>query len=170
MRIRFTKGPSRDDGVEILDECGGRVVGRVPKKGPVPHDAAHLVVEGAVGAQTAFWGRVAAGASFDEIASIARRGGHPSAKRVERDADPEIHELIQAERLVECLEAELWAGHADDATLLDVLARACRQSRVPVPELDSAALERARADLAQLRQSWEALEPGQVLELVWSPG
>lgn len=42
-----------------------------PKKGQIPHDAIHLIVERHLGLHTAFWGRVAAGSDPKEVGLIA---------------------------------------------------------------------------------------------------
>ena len=64
----------------------------------------------------AFWGRIAAGAHPEDLAAISRAGGHASAKRAARP-ETDVVELVQAERLVECFEAELWSEPAPPADL-----------------------------------------------------
>lgn len=167
MRVRFHKRPGRADRIEGVRPDGSSFGADVPKKGPVlPHDAVHLVVERALRCERSFWGRVAAGASFAEVGAIARRGGHASASRVRRDPDPDIVELVQTERLVECFEAELWSGAPPDQAQFDgVLAAACAESRVPRPALTAAAMARIRAELAELAAAWRVLSAGATLEL-----
>ncbi|MCG8591546.1 MAG: hypothetical protein MJE66_19800 [Proteobacteria bacterium] len=68
MRVDFTKG--RDSDAVSIERADGTVAAtRFPKKGPVPHDAIHLLVEEELGLSRAFWGRVAAGAHPEDIAT-----------------------------------------------------------------------------------------------------
>ena len=83
MRIIITKG-ERDDRIEVLRADGSGASTRFPRKGPVPHDATHYVVESGLGITKGFWGLVAAGRHPEEIAEIAKAAGHASAKRASR--------------------------------------------------------------------------------------
>src|SRR3990167_4547408 len=60
MRIDITKGTS-DDAIAIERADGTRALTRFPKKGPLPHDGVHAIVERALGFRRAFWGHVAGG-------------------------------------------------------------------------------------------------------------
>lgn len=167
MKADFIKGKTED---QIFIRGPGQVVEelRFPKKGVIPHDAVHLIVEQELHIKTGFWGQIAAGARPGEVADKARNGGHASAKRP-GNPKPEILELVQAERVVECFEAEMWSGPASHEVFLDVLDAACAQSRVPPPRVTPEQIERVRAALAAVRDQWMPLPIGGSISLDWNP-
>ena len=165
MQITFTKGQT-EDWITAIRADGSRAETRFPKKGPVPHDAVHLLVERGFALEMGFWGMVAAGHHPEHLAALAKAAGHASASRAE-EPDASIVELIQAERLVECFEADLWSGGGDDATLNAIARTACGYSQVPMPPLADGALAQIRAELAEFAQSWIAAPVGHVTQLSW---
>ena len=155
IMVEIAKG-ARDDRVTITDLHGVVTKFHFPKKGPLPHDGVHHVVESLMGLRTAFWGRVAAGHSPDEIQQLAHAGGHPSSKRAGQPA-PAIVEMVQAERLVECLEADAWSGGVGDLTTFnEVYVAACAQSCVAPLALDEAAFSQLRGGTVELQRQWAA--------------
>ncbi|MEZ5920404.1 MAG: hypothetical protein R3C60_03530 [Parvularculaceae bacterium] len=165
MQITITRG-ERDDLIEMLRKDGSRAETRLPKKGPIPHDAVHFVIERALGFRNAFWGAVAGGRHPEEIAAIAAAAGHPSAKRA-REPDPAIVEMIQAERLVECFEAEIWGGPGDLETLQSVSDAAMAYSKVPAVMISEDQLQRVRAGLEKLKKDWAATKTGETISFDW---
>ena len=147
MEIAITKG-QRDDAIAITRDDGSAVATRFPHKGPVPHDAVHYFVERRLALRDAFWGQVARGMHPEDIAAMAKAGGHASAKRADIP-DAAIVEMIQAERLVECFEADLWSGGGTDSDLLAVAAAGCAASKVPMLVVDPNAIGRIRGEIAQ---------------------
>ena len=153
ITVEIIKG-AREDRVTVTRAAGAGVSFQFPKKGPLPHDAVHYVVESVMGLQQAFWGRIAAGQSPDSIQQLAHVGGHPSAKRAGKPA-ADIVEMLQAERLVECLEADAWSGGAGDvATFSEVYTAACAQSGVAPLLLDEQHLARLRTGMQELARQW----------------
>lgn len=168
MLIEITKG-HRDDAIRIVRADGSMAATRFPKKGPVPHDAVHWFVERALGLNDGFWGKIAAGAHPEELAALAKAAGHASASRA-GDPDASIVELLQAERLVECFEAELWSmadGAGDDAGLIAMAETACAASRVSLPALSPATIAAVREPLGTFSAQWCAAAPGYVAVLGW---
>lgn len=166
MRIRIQRGPSSDS-LEAHPGMGVAVRFSTPHKGPVPHDAVHLFVERAFGLQRGFWGLVSEGLSPDDIQALATTGGHASAARA-GTPDPGIVQLLQAERLVEIFEADLWGGgQGDEADLISLAGTACAQSHVPPPPVPEGAVAQVRADLAAFARTWTALPRGGEVELEW---
>lgn len=144
----------REDLVVITRADGEVDRFRFPAKGPLPHDGVHHVVESVMELREAFWGRIAAGQSPEDIQRIAHAGGHASAKRAIRPAVA-IIEMIQAERLVECLEADAWGGEQGDfTTFREVYAAACAQGCVDPLPLDADVLARLRRGMAILARQW----------------
>ena len=166
MWIEITKGAQKD---RIVATRGDSSIAAttLPKKGPVPHDAVHWFVERELGLAGAFWGMVAAGREPEQIAAIAKAAGHASASRAEVP-EPQIVELLQAERLVECFEADLWGGGGAAADLIAVAATACDYSHVPLPELGEQDVERIRKQLGDFARAWIAAPVGHVAKLEWS--
>ena len=165
MQITFTKGQT-EDWITAIRADGSRAETRFPKKGPVPHDAVHLLVERGFALEMGFWGMVAAGHHPEHLAALAKAAGHASASRAE-EPDASIVELIQAERLVECFEADLWSGGGDEATLLDIARTACGYSHVAMPPLADDGIAAIRAELGTFAQGWIAAPVGYVATMQW---
>lgn len=160
MKIEITKG-ARDDAIRIIRADGSEAFTRFPHKGPVPHDAVHWFVERGLGLSDAFWGKVSKGAHPEELAEMAKAAGQASAKRA-RAPDPAVVELIQAERLVECFEAELWSGGSDDAGLLTMAKGGCATSHVPLPRIEAPSLRETPARLRAFAAVWISAPAGHV--------
>jgi hypothetical protein len=157
----------REDWIAITRADGSRIETVFPHKGPVPHDAVHLFVERALGLGQAFWGMVAGGRHPEEIAGMAKASGHASAKRA-AIPDASIVELLQAERLVECFEADLWnGGDGDPETFIAVAKTACLASHVPPPPLSADMIGRIRTELRTFARDWQAAGPGHTVRLEW---
>lgn len=166
MRITFTKG-QREDWITIVRDDGSRAETRFPHKGPVPHDAVHLFVEAGLGLDHAFWGLIAGGRHPEELSELAKAAGHASAKRA-GVPDASIVELLQAERLVEVFEADLWSGsHGDEGALLDLGQTACSYSHVPMPNVPDAGVTTIQMAIADFAQRWAAVPIGQVAQFSW---
>jgi hypothetical protein len=167
MRITITKG-EREDRIEALRPDGSSVRTSFPHKGPVPHDAVHFYVESSLAIDDAFWGMVAAGRDPEEVAEIAKANGHASAKRA-TVADETIVRLVQAERVVECFEADLWSGSTTDpSTIREAIAAGCAQSLIPPLEVGDEAIATIRSHLNDLVRRWPAAKPGERLVLNWT--
>ena len=168
MKVRITKGV-RDDGLEMLRDDGSIVHTRFPKKGPVPHDITHFIVERQLGLNDGFWGKVAGGAHPEELGAMAKSAGHASAKRA-RLPQFDIVEIIQSERIVEAFEAELWSGGEDNDAVRAMAQSGCEQSLVPGLAMADAVIDAARAALRDFRDRWSVLDTGGQVELSWSGG
>ena len=166
MRIRIRRGVSSDT-LEVCPDGKGEIRFVTPHKGPVPLDAVHLFVEQGFGLQRGFWGRVAEGLAPDDLQALASAGGHPSASRAHA-ADSGILQLLQAERLVEIFEADLWGGcQGDEADLLALAGTACANSHVPLPPIPTGAVASVRAGLAAFARTWADLPRGGEVALEW---
>ena len=163
MDVEFTKGNDRDF-IEARRVDGTTEKTTFPKKWWFPHDAVHLIVERRLRFQHGFWGRIAGGATSDAIAAIAKAGGHASSKRAVRPS-VEITELLHAERLVECFEAEMWSKRSDNATFRGILDAACSQSKMPSPDLSDEEIGDIRKELEETLETWRALAVGESLTL-----
>ena len=166
MEICFTEG-AVSDGITVERADGSTCAFRLPHKGPTPHDTVHYFVERELGRTRGFWGLVASGLNPDAVGALAIAGGHASAKRL-REPDTAIVELIQAERLVECFEAEAWSGSRDDQGLRDMAAAGWSASRVPPLELGDTAIDAIRSALGSFMADWQATRTGGSLQLIWT--
>jgi hypothetical protein len=166
MRIEVTKDKT-DDAIRITRADGSAANTRFPKKGPFPHDLVHVAVEETLGLRHAFWGMIASGRHPEEIGALASSLGHSSAAKA-HVPDPSIIELIQAERLVECFEAEIWGGPTELEVLQSVADAAFSASLVPRIELSPEAVSAVRARLTALRADWDALPHGGTLSCDWT--
>ena len=166
MQITFTKGRG-EDWIGIVRGDGTRADTRFPHKGPVPHDAVHLFVEAGLGLARGFWGMVGEGRHPEELAELAKLGGHASAKRA-TEPDAGIIQLLQAERLVEVFEADLWSGSSsDEAALLELGRTACDYAHVAMPEVSEGAIGRIREAIARFAADWQSVPAGQTIQLTW---
>lgn len=166
MEITITKGQS-EDRIAIAHADGRRMETTFPKKGFIPHDAVHLFVERELGLKQAFWGMVAAGRHPEEIAGIAKAAGHASAAR-NTVPDASIIELLQAERIVECFEADQWSGSSGAVEDLIAMADvACNSSHVPLPVMDAKQVETIRAKIKAFASEWMAAPLGHVARFDW---
>lgn len=165
LQIAITKG-AKADAVQIARAGAAPLRFDFLKKGPIPHDVVHLFVEGALGMTRGFWGMVASGVDPAEIQEIAKAAGHASATRA-MPPEPHIVQLIQAERLVECFEADLWSPGADKQTFREVAAAACDSSHVPCPDLPDSVVEGIRSRIAEFAHDWRAVREGQRVSLHW---
>ena len=165
MEIEIIKGATHDD-IRITRDDGSTARTTFPKKGSFPHDAVHFIVEEELGLESAFWGMIASGKHPEEIQALAKASGHASAKRA-REPDPSIVELLQAERIVECFEAELWSAAADLETLQGVIDAACASSFVPSVTLDGEKASRIRKHLSALAQEWRSAPMGAAQRFRW---
>lgn len=165
MEIAITKGVSGDH-IAIRRAPGVCIETTFPKKGPVPHDAVHFFVERGLGFARGFWGLIAEGRHPEELAELAKAGGHASASRAQLP-DPGIVELLQAERLVECFEADLWSGGCDDAALLAMARTACESSFVALPQWPEGVLGEVRDAIATFACDWIDGSEGFVARFEW---
>ena len=165
MRIVFTKGAVRDT-VGLTRADGSTAAFEFPHKGPTPHDAFHLFVERELGMTRGFWGLVAAGAQPEAIGRMAAAGGHASASRA-REPDPDIVELIQAERLVECFEAESWSGGGDDEGIRLMARAGWQASHVPELAIEPRSIAAIRQATQAFAGEWAALPLAGEIALDW---
>ena len=168
MRITITKD-DRSDRIEAVRADGSSVCTLLPHKGAVPHDAVHFFVESGLGITAGFWGLGAGWRHPDEIQEIAKAGGHASAKRA-GIPDPSIVPMLQAERAVECFEADLWSGgEGDPARLRDMIDAGCAHSQAPPLEVTDGAIAGIRSSLSEFRDHWTSLPRGEAVSFEW-PG
>ncbi len=165
MVIVITKGRDEDD-LAITRADGSKALTHFPKKGPVPHDAVHFFVERGLGLEQGFWGTVASGMHPEHIGALAKAAGHASASRAQVPAES-IVELVQAERLVECFEADLWGGGGSDDDLVAVAEAGCAASFVPLPVIAPGAVARIRDELATFAGEWTKAPLGHEQVLRW---
>lgn len=163
--VHITKG-AKGDVVEIRRASGKATRFEFPKKGPIPHDAVHLFVEQVLGLKRGFWGMVSEGRDPSEIQEIAKAAGHASSTRA-RVPDADIVELLQAERLVECFEADLWGGPGDCDTFRSVAEAACASSHVSVPLLSDEVIAEVRLLISEFSSQWSASPVGARMALRW---
>jgi hypothetical protein len=165
VKISITKGDVADS-IEALRADGSAVRTTFPHKGPIPHDAVHFFVESGLGIGDAFWGLVESGRHPEEVQDLAKAAGHASASRTSKPASYFVP-VIQAERIVECLEADLWGGGGDPDMLRAMVRSGCEQSLVPVFPLTDAAIQSVRQNITEFREQWEALPAGATYVLNW---
>lgn len=165
MIIKITKG-LQSDYLAITRNNGSTDATSFSKKGPTSHDAIHYFVEHELGLQIAFWGMIARGHAFDDIQIIAKNAGHASASRAGKP-DAEIVELLQAERLVECFEADQWGGPSDAPTFMAIATAACERSQVPLPSALFRQFDTLRSRIAKFQAIWSVAPVSHVFQFEW---
>ena len=163
MIIKFTKQTNHDQTHAIRDD-GTEVIFNFPKKGPFPHDAVHVFVEKRLNLKNGFWGMINQSYSPEKVGQLAKEGGHASASRAIKPSH-EIVELIQAERTVECFEAEIWNPSGDPELFINVLKAACDASHIPMPEITASDIEEIRKLIEKYYSEWQSLSIGENITL-----
>jgi hypothetical protein len=103
----------------------------MPRQGILPHDLVHYVVETGMRWHHGFLGQVAAGRDI----GFAMEYAHDPANREAAD------QVIQAEAMVESLQAQLWGGAFDAGMFMEGLRGACAVRGRDVPDLSGIDLQ-----------------------------
>lgn len=165
MQVTINKGKAQDR--IRMERSDGSIAETVfPHKGPIPHDAVHYFVERGLGLKNGFWGMIASGVHPEDVQRIAAEGGHASASRAQAPAE-NIVELLQAERLVECFEADLWSPVPDDGSFEEIAETACGYSHVPLPLMEDGALAAIRDEIMEFALTWSDLKQGESVAFDW---
>src|SRR4051812_8773780 len=115
------------------------------RRGVLPHEAFHFVVESTLGWHDGFFGHVARGDSLDQI-TTKLHGAHAEWTKLIQGR--------QAEALIECLETEQVRGADDPATFAARLVDTCRRRGVPPPDIMADELETVRRALRDFGAAW----------------
>ena len=164
MRVLLTKGAGRRDRLTCIRPNGSRTTADSRRPGQGRRDAAQLIVEQVLGLRRAFYGRISAGASVDEMFRRVEAHDGSAATRASALA-PELIEWLQAERIADCFYAELVAGPPlEESAFRTTVQSACESSGVFTPWIGSDELESIRARLGRFDTAWEKLGPERSVE------
>lgn len=149
------------DSLRFLRGDGSETRTSMPRQGTLPHDLVHYVVESALPLQHGFLSLVAAGTD----ASFVMQAMHePGSQRVETEA-------VQAEAVVEALQAQLWSGCFDKDAFLEGVDSASAARGKPAFDfsgIDPRALLYDRA--LALLERWNEVPFHEAMELVFDNG
>lgn len=150
----------RYDQLRCVRRDGSTTGCAMPRQGILPHDLVHYVVESSLAWHHAFYGMVAGGADIGP----AMEQNHDLANRALAD------QAVQAEAVVESLQAQLWNGGADpdafdDAMFLEGVSGACTARGRRVPVLPPGTGRRLFDAVLALDARWQALPWYGALEL-----
>jgi hypothetical protein len=161
MLVRFTKGPpsARSDTLICIRSDGTLTEAEMGRQGILPHEAFHWVIENALGARDAFFGRIAGG---EDIAIITKRF-HASMRKT----PPEDISGRQIEAVIACLQADQWGGASDPAAFIKALTQASRDRRVQPRAINAKKLAELRAALRDFGAAWRPLAAGKSIEYRW---
>jgi len=161
LAIRFKKNAdgrsslscTRPDGSTTWQTLGGQQAAFFPR-----HDLTHYAVETVLGHKRGFYGLLAAGWDISDFANPEAR------KRIPTDA-------ILAEMTVGFLDLERATGERVQASDVNTRLREwCAENGLQEPaEVTEEDLAQIRKRRAELFSSWEAVAPGDVLELSFDP-
>ena len=161
ITIRIKKNPdgrtslscTRADGTTTWQRQEGGQARFFPR-----HDLTHYAVETVLGHRQGFYGLVAAGWDLSDFGSPWPRGKIP--------ADANLSEVIVGFFDLERRTGEI--GLAQD--LNETIARFCSEHSLPTPPpLSDEDLNRVRQKRGELFARWEAVKPGDALELPFTP-
>jgi hypothetical protein len=157
MLVRFTKSPAAAaaDMLTCVRPDGSTTSLDMPRQGILPHEAFHFVVEGRLAWRDAFFGRIAQGRSAEDVRSLLHGEGVQWNK---------IAQGLQAESLIECLQAEQWGGATNPAEFAQKLVASCHRRGVPPPDLTADELDVVRVALREFGAAWRPLAAGASLE------
>jgi len=134
----------------------------MPRQGILPHDLVHYVVESALPLRHGFLSLLARGADAQFV-----------MESVHDKANPHVEtEAVQAEAIVEGLQAQLWSGAFDEQAFLDGAAAACTARNKPPFDFSRLALDLKAAlyDRAlALHQQWHSAPYYSTLSLEFNP-
>lgn len=163
--------------ISVYPAGGGRYYSRVrrqdgvvlhlpgyDRKWSVPHDLAHFAAERAFGWTGGLWGSIAAGAELPNMHVISGRPRHDHKARSDAILRANSADLGIAEALAGLVH-ELTESAA--VPVFGSLSRAWGTLRTGPCPFTSDQLEQAVADLRELRTRWQALAPGEHLDLHW---
>lgn len=145
---------TRADGTTTWERQEGAQAAFFPR-----HDLTHYAVESVLGHSKGFYGLVAAGWDLSDFGNPWPRGRLP------------LHANL-TEMIVGFLDVERASGEMGRAADLNaMLAEFCRQHSLAIPEpLSDDDLNRIRQMRGELFARWEAVRPGDALELPFAPG
>lgn len=132
------------DRLRFVRSDGSVSVCPMPRQGILPHDLLHYVVESALRSSRAFLGQIASGAE----PAFAMQAGH------DRSGPTSEVEAIQAEAVVEALQAQLWSGAFDADAFLEGVGGACSARGLASPDLSHVDPAAMFARAQQLAQQW----------------
>ena len=161
LLLRFNKSP--DGSSTLTCTRPDRSVTWQRQQGPharffIPHDLTHYAVETILNYRLGFYGLLAQGWNFTDFGAPWPRGPIPP------NADP-------AELIVGFLDADQTSPIPASADQLNNHAATFYQSLAAPnpPKLTDDQLTQIRSRLQQLLAQWEAVEPGQFLQLTFDP-
>jgi len=162
MTVRIKKNPDgrtslsciRADGTTTWQRQDGAQAAFFPR-----HDLTHYAVETVLGHNEGFYGLVASGWDLSDFGNPWPRGPMPLAANL-------------SEMIVGFLDLERASGHIGRAAdLNESLRDFCTEHSIPAPDpLTDDDLHRVRRARGELFARWEAVRPGDALELPFTPG
>jgi hypothetical protein len=162
ITVRIKKNPdgrtslscTRADGTTTWQRQEGGQAAFFPR-----HDLTHYAVETVLRHSRGFYGLVAAGWDLSDFGTPWPRGRLP----VEANLTEMIVGFFDLER------SSGERGLADD--LNEVIASFCRENSMPAPDaLTDADLDQVRRKRSEVFARWEAVKPGDFIELPFAPG
>jgi hypothetical protein len=148
MRIRLQRLSNDRHRLTVERADGARVERELETRSTLLHDLVHYAVEAEAGISDGFWGRLAAGADFDDLLREAEA--------------PASRGLWLAESLVGPMQA-VWKQRLDPDRYVE-------QARRAAPFVDRAFVDRVLARLRALWGHWGATPFHEALELDWPDG
>jgi ribosomal protein S18 acetylase RimI-like enzyme len=146
MRIELRRLSDERHRLTVVRSDGARAERELETRSTLLHDLVHLAVEAEARIEDGFWGRLAAGADFDDLTREAEAPTSPG--------------LWLAESLVGPMQA-VWKQRLDPE-------RYVQQARRAAPFVDRAFVDRVLARIRALWGRWRATPFHETLELEWA--
>ncbi len=145
MRVRFTKLGGGRHRLEVFGPAGAQAM-ECETRSYLLHDLTHFALETAAGLNTGFFGLLAEGRTLAEVAEM-----HPQALEIEQ-AVGALHNLAK--------------GKADARAVLNGLKHLRQAQGLDMPQwLNEQVIRQAQEHLRRLQGHWQALKPGEHLEM-----
>ncbi len=159
MKLLATKlgASEKYDRLEFRRADGTVAAVMQPRQRILPHDLLHYLVETRMVFAAGFVGLVESGLDPAFAAQLT----HDERQRLCSE------EAVQAEALVESLQAQLWAGRLDVEMFAYGAALAAERREVAPPAVTVELAERLFRDAELLGERWNALAAGEQMELRW---
>lgn len=146
MPLKFTRGSTRHDTLEVIRDGVLAETILCPRQGIIPHDMVHFAVESTL-KKSGFIVRVLAG----------QAAAFRMAPEVESDG---------VERLVEVIQADGWSGwNSAPADMLDLYEVTCRARQCEPLAIHTADIEAVRKHILELTARWQDVPVGGSLVL-----
>ena len=161
MQIVFAPVSAFEHELRVRRADGSEALSRGETRSLLRHDLCHLALEASYALEHGFWGLLASGCEFADLA-------HPDAQLGPDLRGPELMQIEGVVAMLQSLSKTIEAtATAGERLWRAFQASAKAQGQRPPAWLDAEGLGRARETLRRLEGRWRATPVGGEMELAW---